>query len=43
MGKGNGWEGGWGGNGGGFELYVELCGNRMVFDEREMGLVWVMV
>ena len=38
------WMGRWmGGNGGGFELHVELCGECVVFDEREMGLVWVTV
>ena len=38
------WMGRWvGGNGGEFELHVELCGECVVIDEREMGLVWVMV
>ena len=32
-----------GGNGGEFESHVELCGECVAFDEREMGLVWMMV
>ena len=42
-GKGE-WMGRWvGENGGGFELHVELCGECVVIDEREMGLAWVRV